>query len=74
LAALADQNDAEFFGCLTGAEREWLERLLKRLVKHGPIKLTQMRVHIDDHKTAAAKAFLDGAEDNRRPCHKSSER
>ena len=35
LAALADQNDAEFFGDLTKAEREMLERLLKRLVKHG---------------------------------------
>ena len=29
LAALADQNDAEFFGDLTKAERETLERLLK---------------------------------------------
>jgi DNA-binding MarR family transcriptional regulator len=35
LAALADQNDAELFGCLTRAERESLERLLKRLVEHG---------------------------------------
>ena len=35
LAALADQNDAEFFGDLTKAERETLERLLKRLVEHG---------------------------------------
>lgn len=35
LAALADQNDAEFFGCLTGAERKELERLLKELVQHG---------------------------------------
>lgn len=35
LAALADQNDAEFFGDLTKAERETLERLLKRLVEDG---------------------------------------
>lgn len=35
LAALADQNDAEFFGCLIAAEREALERLLKQLVAHG---------------------------------------
>ncbi len=35
LAALADQNDAEFFGGLSRAERETLERLLKRLVEHG---------------------------------------
>jgi DNA-binding MarR family transcriptional regulator len=35
LAALADQNDAEFFGELTKAERDTLERLLKRLVEHG---------------------------------------
>ena len=35
LTALADQNDAEFFGCLTRAEREALERLLKQLVEHG---------------------------------------
>jgi len=35
LAALADQNDEEFFGCLTGAERKALELLLKRLVAHG---------------------------------------
>lgn len=35
LAALADQNDAEFFDCLTRTEREALQRLLKRLVAHG---------------------------------------
>ncbi|MGE3872969.1 MAG: MarR family winged helix-turn-helix transcriptional regulator [Parvibaculaceae bacterium] len=35
LAALADHNDAEFFDCLTRAEREALERLLRRLVEHG---------------------------------------
>jgi MarR family transcriptional regulator, lower aerobic nicotinate degradation pathway regulator len=40
LATLADRNDAEFFGCLTGAERETLERLLKRLIEHG--KMTAM--------------------------------
>lgn len=35
LAALADSNDAEFFECLTGNERETLVRLLKRLAEHG---------------------------------------
>lgn len=35
LAALADRNDAEFFGSLSAGERETLERLLKRLVRHG---------------------------------------
>lgn len=35
LAALADRNDAEFFDCLTTAEREALERVLKRLAEHG---------------------------------------
>lgn len=35
LAALADRNDAEFFAHLTGAERETLERLLKRMAEHG---------------------------------------
>ncbi|MBS7700811.1 MULTISPECIES: MarR family transcriptional regulator [unclassified Chelatococcus] len=34
LAALADDNDAEFFGCLTVAERALLEGLLKRMVQH----------------------------------------
>lgn len=34
LAALADQNDAEFFDLLSDAERARLERLLKRLVEH----------------------------------------
>ena len=38
LAALADQNDAEFFGGLTGAEREMLDRLLKRLIGRGQMK------------------------------------
>jgi len=35
LAALADRNDAEFFGCLNADERETLERLLKTLAAHG---------------------------------------
>jgi MarR family transcriptional regulator, lower aerobic nicotinate degradation pathway regulator len=35
LAALADRNDAEFFGVLTAAEQKTLERLLKRLIAHG---------------------------------------
>ncbi len=34
LAALADQNDAAFFDPLADAERETLERLLKRMVEH----------------------------------------
>jgi DNA-binding MarR family transcriptional regulator len=34
LAALADRNDAEFFDCLSGAERQTLERLLKRMAEH----------------------------------------
>jgi DNA-binding MarR family transcriptional regulator len=35
LAALADCNDAQIFGCLTEAERETLERLLKSLAERG---------------------------------------
>jgi DNA-binding MarR family transcriptional regulator len=35
LAALADQNDREFFDCLSAAERQNLEHLLKRMVEHG---------------------------------------
>lgn len=35
LAALADRNDAEFFECLTAAEREALMRLLKGLAMRG---------------------------------------
>ena len=42
LAALADQNDAEFFGGLSRAERATLERLLKRLVEHG--RMTAMPI------------------------------
>ncbi len=34
LAALADRNDAEFFDHLSQAERQTLERLLKRTVEH----------------------------------------
>lgn len=34
LAALADRNDAEFFDHLSAAERQALERLLKRMVEH----------------------------------------
>ena len=33
LAALADQNDAEFFDRLSAAERATLERILKRMVE-----------------------------------------
>jgi Transcriptional regulators len=35
LAALADRNDAEFFQCLSGDERETLSRLLKSLAERG---------------------------------------
>ena len=34
LAALAEQNEAEFFDCLSAAERETLDRLLRRMVAH----------------------------------------
>ena len=42
LAALADRNDAEFFGGLSRAERDTLERLLKRLVEQG--RMTAMAI------------------------------
>lgn len=35
LAALADRNDADFFGGLTGDERDTLGRLLKTLAERG---------------------------------------
>lgn len=35
LAALADRNDADFFGCLSPAERDTLLRLLRRVAEHG---------------------------------------
>jgi DNA-binding MarR family transcriptional regulator len=35
LAALADRNDAEFFDHLSAAERQMLERLLRRMVEHS---------------------------------------
>lgn len=35
LAALADRNDAEFFGSLAAEEREALERLIRRLAERG---------------------------------------
>lgn len=37
LAALADLNDAEFFECLAGHERETLTRLLRSLAERGHI-------------------------------------
>ena len=37
IVALADQNDAEFFGCLKADERKTLERLLLKLVKRNQI-------------------------------------
>jgi len=38
LAALADQNDAEFFDHLTRAERTLVERILKDIVKRRGLK------------------------------------
>ncbi|MFO1079970.1 MAG: MarR family transcriptional regulator [Reyranellaceae bacterium] len=38
LAALADRNDAEFFGHLAPAERLALERLLKEIVRRHDLK------------------------------------
>ncbi|MEF3366596.1 MarR family transcriptional regulator [Methylocystis sp. 9N] len=40
LAALADRNDAEFFGRLTADERKTLERLLKRMAESGHMTAT----------------------------------
>lgn len=40
LAMLADRNDAEFFDCLTDAERTALEQMLQRLVAHGRMTAT----------------------------------
>ncbi|KCZ92459.1 MarR family winged helix-turn-helix transcriptional regulator [Hyphomonas johnsonii] len=37
LAALADRNDAECFGHLSGVDRETLERLLKQLAETGGV-------------------------------------
>ena len=42
LTALADRNDAEFFGTLSTAEHRALERLLKRMIAHAQI--TAVRV------------------------------
>jgi len=39
LAALADVNDAEYFGVLSGESREFLNRILQTLVeRRGPSK------------------------------------
>jgi DNA-binding MarR family transcriptional regulator len=38
LAALADENDAEFFGHITAKERAALERALRNLVAHHGLK------------------------------------
>jgi DNA-binding MarR family transcriptional regulator len=40
LAALADKNDAEFFGVLTTEERETLDRILKVLAERRGLKAT----------------------------------
>ncbi|HVZ03417.1 MarR family transcriptional regulator [Hyphomicrobium sp.] len=37
LAAIADQNDLEFFSCLSQAERENLECLLKRIAERNHV-------------------------------------
>lgn len=39
LAALADDNDAEFFRALTAQERRVLRRLLERLVEQNELKI-----------------------------------
>ncbi|MDQ0391383.1 MarR family winged helix-turn-helix transcriptional regulator [Labrys monachus] len=38
LSALADRNDAEFFGDLTAGERETVERILKAVVERRGLK------------------------------------
>lgn len=38
LSALADRNDAEFFGHLSGADRQRLEFLLRNIVKRHSLK------------------------------------
>ena len=38
LAALADRNDREYFGVLTGEEHDMLDRLLKALVERRGLK------------------------------------
>lgn len=40
LARLADQNDAEYFGVLTGEERDALDRILKDLVERRELTAT----------------------------------
>lgn len=42
LAALADRNDAAFFDSLSATERETLEGLLRRLVRHGHMPAVPM--------------------------------
>jgi len=38
LAALADENDTEFFGVLSGEDRTALERILKKIVRRREIE------------------------------------
>jgi DNA-binding MarR family transcriptional regulator len=40
LAALADSNDKEFFGCLNGKEHSELDRILKKIVKENKLNKT----------------------------------
>ena len=42
LAALADRNDAAFFDSLSATERETLEGLLRRPVRHGHMPAVPM--------------------------------
>jgi DNA-binding MarR family transcriptional regulator len=39
LSALADENDAEFFGHMTQAERETVERAMKDIVERRGLKV-----------------------------------
>ena len=40
LAALADNNDKEFFGCLKAKEHSELDRILKKIVNENKLKRT----------------------------------
>jgi len=40
LAALADTNDKEFFGCLNGRDHDDLDRILKKIVKENKLNKT----------------------------------
>ena len=40
LAALADNNDAEFFAALTAEERDQLERLLRKIAQDRQLQIS----------------------------------